>query len=148
MNFGQKPWIIPLEKCHVWHFLELWFSGLKIVLFYPKYQKMIWLVFSQKKKKIRKSLMFRQKPWIMPFGKCRCFALLKTFFLRSKNHSFLSRTSKKQYFLTWFYQKTQRRKISIFKQKRWIIPSGKCLFLALFTTSIVWSKNHSFLSKI
>ena len=36
----------------------------------------------------------------------------------------------------------------MFRQKRWIIPSGKCLFLALFTTSIVWSKNHSFLSKM
>ena len=37
--FGQKPWTNPLEKCCFWHFLELQFSGLKIILFYREYKK-------------------------------------------------------------------------------------------------------------
>ena len=48
--FGQKSWTNPLDKCRFWHFLELQFSGLKIILFYPKYQKMIFtILFSPKK---------------------------------------------------------------------------------------------------
>ena len=73
------------------------------------------LVFSQKKW-IKKSLMFGHKPWNIPFGKCRCFALLKTLFFWSKNHSFLSKISKKQSFLTWLNQKTQIKRNSIFGQ--------------------------------
>ena len=64
--FRQKPWTNPLEKCRFWHFfelqfsglwhsLELQFSGLRIILFYPKYQKMIFTnLFSPKKVNLKK----------------------------------------------------------------------------------------------
>ena len=72
---------------------------------------------------------------------------------------------KKVSFLSWLHQKTQMKKSSIFGQKPWIIPLGKCLFLApfktltfwskiilvclaLLRTILFWSKQHSFLSKI
>ena len=76
--FGQKPWTNPLEKYPFWHFLELQFSGLKITLFYPKYQKIIFTDLISPKKKIRKSLILRQKPWIIFFAKCRCFPFFKS----------------------------------------------------------------------
>ena len=50
--FGQKPWPNHLEKYRFWNFLELHFSGLKIILFNPKYQKIIFTdLFSPKKRK-------------------------------------------------------------------------------------------------
>ena len=39
-------------------------------------------------------MILGQKPWIIPLGKCPCFALLNTLFFWSKNRSFLSRISK------------------------------------------------------
>ena len=53
--FGQKPWTNPVEKCCFWHILELQVSGLKIILFHAKYQKMIFTnLFSPKKIKEKK----------------------------------------------------------------------------------------------
>ena len=56
-NKWEKVWFLdknhgwsPLEKLAVLHFLKLQFSGLKIVFFYPKDQKRIWLVFSRRNK--------------------------------------------------------------------------------------------------
>ena len=37
--FEQKPYTNPSEKCCFWHFIEFHFSGLKIILFYPKDKK-------------------------------------------------------------------------------------------------------------
>ena len=93
-------------------------------------------------------MIFGQKLWILPFGKSHCFALFKTLFFWSKNYSIFLQNIKKQYFLTWFLQKIQIRKISIFGQKPWIIPFGKSPCFALLNTLFFWSKNRSFLSRI
>ena len=92
--------------------------------------------------------MFGQKPWIIPFGKCRCFALFKTLFFWSKNLSFFSRISKNNLFWLDFSKKTQIRKIPIFGQKPWIIPLGNVHFFQVFKTYVFWSKIYSFLSRI
>ena len=81
---------------------------------------------------MRKSLIFGQKPWIIPFGKCRWFALFKSLFFWSKNHPFFSRISKTNLLWPDFFQKTQIKKISIFGPKPWIIPLGKCPFFQVF----------------
>ena len=39
-NFGQKPWN-NLGKIDFWRSSERYLSGLKIILFYPKYQKTV-----------------------------------------------------------------------------------------------------------
>ena len=73
--FGQKPWTNPLEKCRSWNFLTVQFSGLKIIFFLSTSSKndLNRLVLS-KKKEIRKSMIFGQKPWIIPLGKCLFFS--------------------------------------------------------------------------
>ena len=77
-------------------------------------------------------MIFGQKLWILPFGKSHCFALFKTLFFWSKNYSFFLQNIQKQSILTCFLQKIQIRKISIFGQKPWIIPLGKCPFFVDF----------------
>ena len=76
------------------------------------------------KKEWKKSLMFGQKLWISPFGKCRCFALLK----------------REKIFSNIIGSKTLMRKSLNFGQKPWTNFVGKGRLLALFTTLPFWSK--------
>ena len=75
---------------------------------------------------MRKSLMFKQKPWIIPFGKCRWFALCKTLFFWSKNYSFLSRISRNDLFEHNFLENTNEKKFE-FWEKPWtkILARGR-----------------------
>ena len=58
-------------------FLEVHFSGLKSILFYPEYQKIFLSgFFGSKKKHMKKTSTFWQKPWTNRFGKCRFFSTL------------------------------------------------------------------------
>ena len=41
LMFGQNHGLSPLENLALLHFLKLYFFGLKIILFYLKYQKTI-----------------------------------------------------------------------------------------------------------
>ena len=75
--------------------------------------------------------MFGQKPWIIPFGKSRCFALFKTLYCWSKNSSFYPEYQK-TIFSDLISPKNTIRKISIFGQKPWIIPLEKCPFFSTF----------------
>ena len=57
--FWQKPWTNPFAKCRYFlTLLEIHFSGLKSILFYPEYQKMFLYGFFAKKKHIRKRSIF------------------------------------------------------------------------------------------
>ena len=91
--FWQKPWTNPFAKCRYFlTLLEIHFSGLKSILFYPEYQKMFLYGFFAKKKHIRKRSIFWEKPWTDPFAKCRFFLqFLRSFLLWTKKHSFVSR---------------------------------------------------------
>ena len=72
---------------------------------------------------MRKSLNFGQKPWTNPaLGKCRFFAFFKTSISWSKNAFFFFPEYQKMIF------SDSMTKSSIFGQKRWIIPLGKCRF--------------------
>ena len=76
VDFWQKPRTIPFAKCRFFSTLwELHFWGPKSFIFYPEYQKMFLLGFLLKKKLVRKSSIFGQKPWTNPFAKCRFFWL-------------------------------------------------------------------------
>ena len=67
--FGQKPWIIPFGNLAVLHFLKLYIAGLKIVLFYPEYQKTIFSDLISPKNTNRKYFDFWPKKWIISLEK-------------------------------------------------------------------------------
>ena len=73
---SQKPWTNPFAKCQYFlTFLELHFSGLKSIVFYPEYQKMFLFGFLCSKEQMRKRSIFSEKPWTNPFAKCQFFRL-------------------------------------------------------------------------
>ena len=60
--FWQKPWTNPFAKCQYFKtFLELHFSGLKSIVFYPEYQKMFPSGFFFSKKTYEKKVDFLDK---------------------------------------------------------------------------------------
>ena len=124
-----------LARFKTWNFWS------KIILFYPEYQKkkyfLTWL--HQKKPKWEKVWYLAKNHRLSPLKNLAVLHFLKLFFLVSESFFFIQNI-KKQYFLTWNFQKTQLRKISIFGQKPWIIPLGKCPFFRLFKTVVFWSK--------
>ena len=130
-SFGQESWTTPFKNLRFFtHFLKSSLFCSKKYSFLSRISKkksIFWLEYT-KKTQMRKSLIFGKKPQIIPFWKSRCFALFKTFFFLVSESFFFIQNIKKQYFLTWNFQKTQLRKISIFGQKPWIIPLGKCRF--------------------
>ena len=75
--FGQKPWTNPSEKCCFWHFIELQFSGVKIILFYPKDQKMIFTNLFYPKKIDKKKFDFWTKTVDYPLWQNSMFCPFK-----------------------------------------------------------------------
>ena len=70
-----------------------------------------------------KILIFGQKPWIIFFGKCRCFALFKSLIFWSKNHSFLSKRSKNDsVFTDLFYPKKKKEKVWFLDKNHGLSP--------------------------
>ena len=133
----------PLRKMS---FLEP-FSGLKIILFYPKYQIIFPDLSSPKKYKLEKIWCWDKNHGLSPLENVDVLHFLKVQFSGLKNHSFLSIRSKNNLYKLLFSQK-KRRKSLMFGQKPWIIPFGKSRCFALFKTLYCWSKNSSLLSRI
>ena len=75
--FGQNPWTNPSEKCCFWHFIELQFSGVKIILFYPKDQKMIFTNLFYQKKIDKKKFDFWTKTVDYPLLQISMFCTFK-----------------------------------------------------------------------
>ena len=71
--FGQKPWTNPSEKRCFWHFIELQFSGLKIIPFYPNDQKMIFTNLFYPKKINKKKYDFWTKTVDYPLSQISLF---------------------------------------------------------------------------
>ena len=108
--------------------LELNFSGVKRILYFPEYKKLFLSGFFCSKRNMRKRSIFWQKPWTNPFAKCRFFyCFLRTIFLWSKKHFFLSRISKNVSFLLFCFKKKMKKR-SIFWQKPWTNPFANCQF--------------------
>ena len=96
-----------------------------------------------------KSSIFGQKPWLSPLENLAVLHFLKLYFFCSLNHFFFIQNIKKQYFLTWFLQKTQIRKNFDFWTKSMDYPLRKMsLLFRDFNTVVLRSKSYSFLSKI
>ena len=100
--FSQKPWTNPFAKCRFFRvFKNFFFCGLKSILFYPEYQKMFLFVLLCSKNKIwKKGQFFDKNHGVTPFQNVNFFYFFWTSLFTSKEHSFLSRRSKK--FLSGF----------------------------------------------
>ena len=92
--------------------------------------------------------IFWQKLWPNPIGKFRFFfCFFKTSFFWSKKDLFIHNNKKKRSSLSWFAQKTQTIKRSIFLQNHRLTPLENFDFLYFFKTFFFWSKKDSFLSR-
>ena len=104
-------------------------------------------LFSPKKSKWEKSLMFGQRPWIIPFEKSRCFALFKHLFFWSKNHSFLSKISENHLFWIDYTNKPKWKEIRFLDNNRGLSPLENVHSFDLLNL-VFWCKMYSFLSRI
>ena len=82
----EKVWCLdrnnglsPLENVDVLHFLKLYFSGLKIILFYPQFQKMIFSDLIIPKNPNEKKIDIWTKQRIIPLGKWPFFSTFSNF---------------------------------------------------------------------
>ena len=133
VDYWQKPWTNPFAKCQYFlTLLELHFSGLKSIVFYPEYQKMFLSGFFLLKKDIGEKFIFWQKkPWPNPFQKYRFFFIFyRTSLLRSKRHSSLSRILKKCVFFRFFCKTWEKGRF--FWQKLWTNRLSKMSFFFRF----------------
>ena len=80
--FWQKPWTNPFAKCQYFlTFLELHFSGLKSIVFYPEYQKMFLSGFFLLKKNIwEKGRCFDKSHGLTPLQNVDFFDFLELHF--------------------------------------------------------------------
>ena len=78
-NFGQKPWTNLLGKGRFFGApLKCSLSGLKIIRFYPKYQKNhLFRLDYTIKAKWKEVQFWNKKPWIIPLEKCLFFDTFK-----------------------------------------------------------------------
>ena len=100
--FWQKTWTNPFAKCRFFFtLLELNFSGLKSILFYPEYQKMFLSGVFAKKNIWENSRFFEKNNWLTLLQNVDFFYLVRTSLLRSKKHYFLTGISKNA--SSWLY---------------------------------------------
>ena len=130
-NFWQEPWTSKMS---------IFFDSLRTSLlrskklyFFPRISKNVtfWL-FLLKKIHIRKTSIFWRKQWTNPFPKCRYFLTLLELHFSGANS----------------IQKKLIRKGRFFDKNHGLTPLQNVDFLAFFGTFLLWSKKHSFLSRI
>ena len=142
MIFGQKLWILPYGKSHcLVLFKTLFFWSKNYSFFFQNIKKQyFWLISPKNTNKknfdfwtktmdypLRKMSILDKNCWFSPLENLTVLHFLKLYFSSLKILLFFSRISKNN-ISDWFLQKIQIRKISIFGQKPWIIPLGKCPF--------------------
>ena len=131
-------------------FLELHFSGLKNILYYPEYQKMFVSGFFWPKKTYEKKVDFLTKTMDWTFWKISIFStFLELYFSGVKSILYFPEYQKM--FLSGFFlpKKEHIRNRSIFWQKPFTNPFVKCgFFLTSFRTSLFRCKKRSLLSRI
>ena len=127
--FDKNHGLTPLQNVDFFYFARISLFGSKKHSLLSRIKKNVsfwhfWL----KKNHIRKKLIVWEKPWTNPVAKCRFFDFATTSLFRSKKDSFLSRISKTLSFWLFLVKKKHIRKRSIFWEKPWTNPFGKCRF--------------------
>ena len=108
--FWQKPWTNPFAKCQYFlTLLELHFSGLKSIVFYPEYQKMFLFGFLCSKEQMRKRSIFQKNHGLTPLRNVDFFDFFRTSLFRSKKLYFLSRISKNLSFWLFWLNKSIKK---------------------------------------
>ena len=112
---------------------------------------------------------FGENHGLTPFQNVDFLNIFRTYLLWSKKHSFLSRISKNVFFCFFFRSKknsflsrrsknascwlsllkrTDKEKVHFFGENHGLTPFQNVDFLNIFRTYLLWSKKHSFLSRI
>ena len=151
--FWQKPWAKTLCKIPIFStFIELHFSNLKIILFYPEYQNLFLSGFLCSKKPMRKKSIFWQKPWAKTLCKIPIFStFLEPHFSGLKIIHFYSILEYQNMFLTGFLcwkKKPMRKKVDFFYKNHGLTPLQNFDFFHFVKNSLFRYKNHCFLSRI
>ena len=129
--------------------LELHFSGVKSILFYPEYQKIFLSGFLCLKKTWEKGRFYDKNHGLTPLQNVYFLDFFKTSLLRSKEHSFISRISKNISFWLSLLKKNLLKTDRFFLKKTYgLTPLPNSNFLDFFRTSLFKYKKHSFLSRI
>ena len=128
-----KPYTNPFGNFDLLDFFRSWLLLSWSILFYPEYQQTIFnLTGFAKKPQMRKMANFGQKAWTNPLEN---FGFFGTFFkldFPSLKSVFFYSECKKLSFQAGFVQKPAIRKMTIFGQKPWTNPFGKCRFFRTF----------------
>ena len=113
--------------------LELHFSDLKSILFYPKDQKMFLSGFLCSKEQVRKRsfFFFEKNHGLTRWQNADVFDFFRTLLFRSKKHSFLSRISKNV--SSWFFwlKKKEWKKGRFFEKNHGLTPLQNVHFFRL-----------------
>ena len=130
-----------------WTFLKLHYSGLKSILSYPDYLKTIFsgLIFT--KNTHEKIFNFWIKS-IIYLGNFDFLDSFKNSLFWSKKHSFLSRISQNHLILLNLPNKYLWENIRFFHRNHGLTPLEIFDFSDFSKTSLLMSKQHSYLSKI
>ena len=127
--FSQKPLNNHLAKCPIFRiFQNFTFQVKKAFFSIQNIKKCFFLALFAQKKHIRRRSNFCQKPWTIPYGKCRFFRVLQNFTFQVQKAFFSIQNINKYLFLPFLLKKNLIRKRSTFTQKPWTIPYGKCRF--------------------
>ena len=81
---------------------------------------------------------FEKNHGLTPWQNVHFFDFFRTSLFRSKKHSFLSRISKKWFFLVFFWSKKKNEKKFNFWQKPWSNPFAKCRFFSTLWQLHFW----------
>ena len=131
--FWRKQWTNPFPKCRYFlTLLELYFSSVNsILLFYPEYKEMFLSgLFCSKKKHLKKGRFFDKNHGLTSLRNVDFWEISRISLLRLQKLYFLSRISKNVSFWLFLLKEIHIRKRSIFWQKPWTYPFGKCRFFS------------------
>ena len=134
VEFLPKTMYQPLCKMSVFlTLLELNFSGVKSIVYFPENKKTgsSWL-FWLKKKIWGKGWFFDNNHGLTPLQNVYFFRLCENFTFRVQKALFSIQNIKKFFFLPFLLKKSLIRKRSIFTQKPWTNPFAKCRFFRVF----------------
>ena len=132
-----------------WHFLKLYFSGLKIILFFSRKSKNNISDLISPKNTNKKNFYFWTKTMDYPLRKMSIFFDFLKLQFSGLELFFLSRISRNDLFEHNQFKNTSEKNFQFWAKTPWTNLLGKGRFFGPPQNAVpFWSKNHSFLSKI
>ena len=129
--FDKSYGLTPLQNVSFFTLLELHFTGLKSILFYPKDQKCFFLAFFAQKNRWGKGRFFEKNHGLTRWQNVDVFDFFRTLLFRSKKHSFLSRISKNVSSWLFWLKKKEWKKGRFFEKNHGLTPLQNVHFFRL-----------------